>query len=347
MMGDGDIIETSIVQTGSDEKIEPSLVQTNGKALPTFEEQQDEIKRRLGVILDRHDSGECATTVGFQGSKGGKGTHYPFKRDDQVYLVFSTSHIGVPPIAPSPDFAGFRVYGTFETQVDAFTYATDFAAQDSECNVQIAKMQDWVLAVSHLDKVENVDYTTNKTEMILAQHLQGLKESEADFRNYVENPDENRLPEKSDNAPSATKNATVDNVISSEKEIYKTRLSRNMEVRGQNFAVVSYVKDKLVESTEEEFIFNVWGCFEDEEECDGWIRDVASVEVTDHAMHVVSMYSWVQPIQMENSKATIPVHYRTEELDAIMKHANQHTKDLKDFKKWCADEKIETPVLEI
>lgn len=323
---------------------------------PSTEDHKREVARRKHV-LERHRC-QSFNRKGFEtGAKSSKGVHIPFNREDQKFIVFSTSHVHMPPIA-SAENAAIRVYGAFPTLGEAYTYAREFTEADADCNVQIGKSQDWILAVDTCEKLEDENYVASKRNRILEAY-DNIFESEAErFKQYVEFPDKHRNGElkpieegcedEEEQKNEEQKNEEEKNEEEKNEDQeqtrnmkeYNCRFPRALEVREQNYAVISIIED--ANDPEREFIFIVWGCFLSEDECDGWIRDVASKHVTKYAMNVVSMYTWCRVSEMANAE-NVPVHYRAAELDSLMKHATQHGKDVDAFKEWCRDEKIQIP----
>lgn len=346
-----------------DTAVENNVTDTGAtNATQTHIKHHEEMKRRVCALQQLRDKGMSGSmSGGFEEPPNStEGVNLPFKRHDQAWIVFSTCHIGVPPLTTRVEDAGLRLYGVFATSEEANMYAHELVNSDPDCNVQIGKTHDWILAANSIGKLESVDYMHTKSQLLIVNYTEKLTRASNEFKSYTEDPDANRPPveqrNKIDEIPHACTYLHQDkehnNETQHDKEqtstkklhkIYTRRFDRNLEIRDQNLAVISIIHDN--DKSEGEFVFSVWGVFATDAECDGWIRCVASNNVCDHAMHVVSMYQWVRPAVMsdEYDDSTVPIHYRSKELNNIMQHANQHVKDISSFKKWCTENETSEP----
>ena len=345
-------ISTSNEQSNSsNESVNITESQTD-EVNKSHQEHNEEIKRRLGISLERQSMNDI-TTPGFEkGSETGEGVNIPFTRLEQQFVVFSTSHVGMAPIVSTPNQAGVRVYGVFPTSEDALEYAQEAMSLDEDCNFQIGKVKEWILAANSIEHLQDATYVHTKCQNILTQYSTQLEQSKNQFKTYMEDPDNNRPTNNEQNHASVPKNHDNSSTSSetlqpdtSEKNIYRKRFDRRLEIREQNYAVVSIIADPNDQSFE--FLFTVWGCFSSEKECDGWIREVASKINTEYAMHVVNMYEWIKPGVMKDTDDAVVTHYRNQEMDKIMKHAQRHSNDIDGFKTWCRDNDTTPPTIDI
>ncbi len=126
-------------------------------------------------------------------------------------------------------------------------------------------------------------------------------------------------------------------------------VSRVVEVRNQRYASLSVVRD--YETAEEgdpvgdEPGVIVWAAFDTEEEALKYNKVVASKELRDHDLAVVSMYEWIYPHVMGSDK--VDQLYRNEELNNIMKHARTASSRVRQFEDMCEREQIECPGMDI
>ena len=121
-------------------------------------------------------------------------------------------------------------------------------------------------------------------------------------------------------------------------------VNRMMEVRNQRYAVVSIVKD--YETAKDDPVGDepgliVWAAFDTEEEAMKYNKVIASKELRDHDLAIVSMYEWLYPHMMGSDK--VEQLYRNEELNNIMKHARTSSTRVKQFEDMCDREGIECP----
>ena len=126
-------------------------------------------------------------------------------------------------------------------------------------------------------------------------------------------------------------------------------LARGLEVRNQRYAVVSVVKDYET-ATEGDPVGDepgviVWAAFDSEEEALKYNKAVASKELRDHDLAIVSMYEWLYPHMMGSDR--VEQLYRNEELNNIMKHARTSSTRVRQFEDMCARENVDCPVMEI
>jgi len=126
-------------------------------------------------------------------------------------------------------------------------------------------------------------------------------------------------------------------------------VSRMVEVRNQRYAVVSVVNDyetnTPTNSLGEEPGVIVWAAFDTEAEALRYNKCVASKQVRDHDLAIVSMYEWLYPHMMNSDR--VEQLYRNEELNNIMRHARTSSKQVRDFEDMCEREEIDTPTLTI
>lgn len=126
-------------------------------------------------------------------------------------------------------------------------------------------------------------------------------------------------------------------------------VSRMVEVRNQRYAVVSVVCDyeTAVEGDPmgDEPGVIVWAAFESEEEALKYNKVVASKELRDHDLAIVSMYEWLYPHMMASDK--VEQMYRNEELNNIMKHSRTASTRVRQFEDMCQREGVDAPAIEL
>ena len=126
-------------------------------------------------------------------------------------------------------------------------------------------------------------------------------------------------------------------------------VSRMVEVRNQKYAVISVVNDYETGQGSnpmgEEPGIIVWAAFDTEEEAVKYNKVVASKQMRDHDLAIVSMYEWLYPHMMNSDK--VDQLYRNEELNNIMKQARISSTRVKEFEEMCEREGIECPSTEV
>lgn len=117
------------------------------------------------------------------------------------------------------------------------------------------------------------------------------------------------------------------------------QVPRVYDVRNQRYAVMSVVADYETKTDQnpvgQEPGVIVWAAFDSEEEAIKYNKVVASKELRDHDLAVVTMYEWLYPNVM--SADSVIQLYRNEELDNIMKHARTSSAHVRSFEQECED----------
>ena len=126
-------------------------------------------------------------------------------------------------------------------------------------------------------------------------------------------------------------------------------VSRVVEVRNQRYAVLSVVRDYETaaegDPTGDEPGVIVWAAFDSEEEAVKYNKAVASKELRDHDLAIVSMYEWLYPHMMNSDK--VDQLYRNEELNNIMKHNRTASTRVRQFEDMCERDNLDCPAIEL
>ena len=286
-----------------------------------FKPHHEEIKRRSQLLESTSENVNPST---FERREDGISSG-DFKRHDQNFVLFSTSHEQMSPIATDSSNPGVRIYGTFETQEDAIDHAKMITEVDS-CNIQLSKTHEWILAVSSPDKLTNEEYIKHKTDTMVRKYIAGLEVNRSEFEENVKN--------KEVNFESSDKNEEKNEVDAS---LYKnmkkaTKLPRSLEVRDQSFCVVSFLPDII--NKVPEFLFKVYTCESTQEDADRYVRNIAGDLVKDFNMDVVNTCEWLHPQScIDGSKIKNEV-FRSPELGKIMNMHKSQPEKVENFKRW-------------
>ena len=127
---------------------------------------------------------------------------------------------------------------------------------------------------------------------------------------------------------SKKKDARVEEAFANESQGKSHRIHNSLDVRGQSIAAMSFVKD---DADVPEFLFQVYACFDKEEDANTYIRNTCGDKVEDHDIDVVSTCQWIHPQNMTYENATKEV-FRSDELDRIMKNHKNQPKEVARFK---------------
>lgn len=263
----------------------------------------------------------------------------PFVNEEQMWVLFSTSHSGFAPRAKDPRYPGIRVYGCFDTQENAIEYANEVLRRvDPNCSIQLNKTHEWICACKNATNLTNADYVNKKTNTLLSVHDSQLQKSEVTFKENVrkmqqangsveplkETTDEDGPDEDNNNGKDKSTGDQESGAASGGSKM----LSRSCELSGQTFMCVSFVHD--TESPDEpEFLFKVYGCFNTLEDADRYVRNVAGERVTEYDLNVITLLKWIFPTR----DVDVLTQYRSSELTKIMRHHREQPSKVEEYHK--------------
>jgi len=250
----------------------------------------------------------------------GTGSSLPFQDSAQAIVLFSISHVGMPPLAADPKAPAVRFYGCFHDRIAAAAFAHRIVACDPSCNIQMSDTHAWVLACSNAQRCTDADYSNAKIARMLEHHasksesarLAFLARSEA-LRHAGPEPEPfttTELEPTGGDEPFQSPEAPV-----AHEGNGPSFLDASCTLAFQAVLCVAFLKDEL-EPDEPEFAFRVFRACKDELEAGGYIKAVASKHITDHSIDVVDLCSWGFP---QCNTATVQTTYRNKQLDDIMR----------------------------
>jgi hypothetical protein len=130
-------------------------------------------------------TGEINTAVDEQpshfGATTGTGTSIPYYDGAHAIVLFSISHVGMPPIALDPREPAVRFYGCFENRAMASAFAKRVAACDPTCNIQMGDTHKWILACSTAERCNDAAYADAKISRLVAHHAQATESTKDAF----------------------------------------------------------------------------------------------------------------------------------------------------------------------
>jgi len=127
----------------------------------------------INTATDEQPSHFCAAT--------GAGTSIPFYDNAHAIVLFSISHVGMPPIAADPQAPAVRFYGCFQNRALASAFARRVVACDPTCNIQMADTHRWILACATASKCTDAAYCDTKITRLLAHHATATESTKAAF----------------------------------------------------------------------------------------------------------------------------------------------------------------------
>ncbi|CAZ69748.1 hypothetical protein [Emiliania huxleyi virus 99B1] len=246
----------------------------------------------------------------------GSGSRLPFKDTKQTHVLFSISHVGVPPIATDPTNPAIRIYGTFGSAAAAAHYGKKIMTVDPTCHLGICETHSWTLAASNINYLQDPDYIKTKTEKLMKRadvensvREARFKQHQEELRNATIIKDEKPITaEKMEDATPTE--PTIEEVVDNNLPV----LTSDCIPINQSVYCISVINDDPVEDVPE-FLFYIYRTCRDEAEADGYVRNVASRNVLDHNIYVVDSGEWVFPV---TDIKFAPRTYRDKRLNDLM-----------------------------
>lgn len=321
-----------------------------------YSAHQAEIARRKSAVENECMDTDTKMYTGFSHlkfSNSDETTSKQFTDADQQYFAFNISHTGLPPLVDGND-PGIRICGIFSTLEEAQEHAHFLSSNDPDCCVLVAPMQQWVVLGSTPELLSDDTWCKEQKQRLLQKHDKEIADRDAEFANRRCQEDNNEsettmLPpdrsQVSSQSDSTSQSTQVEAADESNKRYYSQRFSRNLEIRNQNTAVVSFVRDEEG-SNPAHLMFNVWMSFDNESEANSWVRNVAGDQIIHHSLDTVDMYQWLFPQSATDEKIR-NCTYRNSEEQTIMSFASQQTSTVEGFKRFCEADGREAPTIEI
>lgn len=305
-----------------------------GKVADAFRGHHEEIKRRSTYTRgDNEESSKDCNNDAFERVE--TDVEIPLHVEDQNFVLYSVSHVQMPPIAEIASEPAIRFYGCFPTEQECIEHAAQVSALDSSCNLQMSRTHTWNLAAKSPERISDDKACREHIDLLLCKHEENL---ELNTKEFKENVEKRRGGEKDPERESQQKE------IESRQEMAATvhkneatvlrkapRLPRGGEARDQNYCVCSFLPDKLQPIPE--FAWKVYACFADTATCNTYIRNTLGLSVKDHDIDVCVLAEWLQPQNVDRSKLRSEI-WRAGELGSIMQQHKSQPGKVESFKKW-------------
>lgn len=320
------------------------------EAVPgTSTQQQMEILRRQDAAAEVRGCDEQSSFDRVEAI----GEDPPFRAADHMWVLYSLSHVGMPPMAQDPSNPAVRFYGLFESHEDANEYATELHAADPACCILLSPTHQWMVAVKSSERHNDVEYKAGKLRRIAEAHAALRKASTAEFRANVDKGQTGGqdLPTEDTAVPDDARDrrrAQYDDTWAGLQQDGKkatNRLPGSLAIEGQRHAVCCFAKDVTPEvvagEDDPEFAFMVLAAFDTEAECDRYIRNVAAERIQDQALDVITLRRWIFPEHPELEE-NVAVVYRHKELTEVMQRKKADVGEVERFKR--EQERLGRPV---
>ena len=276
----------------------------------TFQSYHEEIKRRDFMTKTEYNTKYFDNT-------DDDGEELPFHMEDQQFIVFSLSHEKFAPIPENKNSPALRIYGAFPDQESALDHCKNVQSADPNCSLLINKTHTWIVGAATPERMTDVKYVDVKRQCLLKLHERVRDKNKKEFE---ENIEERKVGDNEKPEP----NKSIPNVLDDKRKASR-KISKMAETRDQRFVAMSIIPDNTENC---EFVFQVYGCFEDEKHANRWIRNVAGFQVTEYDIDVITACEWIYPQEMRSENAQKEV-YRSTELDKIMKGYKSKPDDIK------------------
>lgn len=286
---------------------------------------RDEMKRRADL-----SRAGVPTTTNFE-KVAGLDDDAPFVNEEQSWVLFSTSHSEMAPLAKDKRFPGLRVYGCFDSAESATDYAKHILSpSDPSCSIQLNRTHEWICACKNAANLANLAYVNTKTSALIASHAVHMKEAKADFNANIvkmqQNTESVELKETTDEERPAVKGDEMHDTMKPNVKQKTKPLPKMCELSGQTFMCVSIIQDTQTPN-EPEFLFRIYGCFSTIEDADRYVRNVAGQRVTEYDINVVNLLKWIFPTQ----EVDVLTKYRASELTSIMQHHREQPAKVQEY----------------
>jgi hypothetical protein len=316
---------------------------------PTYEE----LSRRREVQSKNAFDENQEKNISFPRAEAEKGVKpLPFDIPDQRFVVYGLSHQGIPPISTEP---GVRFCGVFADNAEAVHHAERISSADPDCSMLISTTKEWVTMASSFDLLSDQKSYQDHIEQILAAYRREVKRNEHEFKDRlrpqedVENDDEKDVENdgEKDVEKDATETSSPDGGCNHSHRSCYCDYPRDLEVRNQRVAVVSFLQDLIATDSEpKQPLFILWAVFDSTDEADAWIRNHAGDRIHDVDLDTVDMYEWLFPNSATDDKMS-KVIYRNEEKQKIMDFVHGQASTVDSFKEFCKANSQAAPVIEI
>lgn len=307
----------------------------NEQAKAAFDKHHEEIQRRRNVS----EMETTATSTSFEPAKTQSLVVLPFELPEQRFVLYSVSHVCMPPIAEDCTQPGIRLYGTFASREDALDHAREVQRVDGSCNLQLSATHTWFCMAASPDRVAD--------DAACRAHVTAVLDAETARRDHANQEFEKNRSKHSGGAgadPSrqAQTAEAARRAVEAAKQMKPDgtdaaslrrapKLGRAAEVRDQSFLVASFLPDVVQDLPEP--LVRVYAAFGTEEEADVYVRNVVGEHVTDVDVYVVSACEWLHPQAIDASKIKSEV-FRATELSRIMDNHKSQPSQVEKFRAW-------------
>jgi hypothetical protein len=254
-----------------------------------------------------------------------------------AYVLLNISH---QERRPRSDRAAFRILGVFGSIEDAARHSEGLP---KDASIHLLPLRKWTPIMRREDCSDE-----EKNSQLIKLGEKHRRRTAAHAEEFAENVSKRQMGKTAD----ATKTDTLQSIATCRDDPLATPLSpvlaipRNSEVRMQHFAVVSIISDDdEPDDSKQEPAVLVWGVTETECAAKDLIKTDLADEASDVHLDVVAMYEWLYPTEVDPEQ--IAEEYRDARLDELMQHRKTESRRVASFRKKCAAEGYEAPLISL
>lgn len=313
---------------------------------PNTEFAQQECSRRMGLLEKSRNSvleqKHFTDKVPTPGEWGG---------EIPVFL-YNVAHQKRSPISLDESDPGLRIIGMFRTRDEALQIAGKMSKKSADIDYWVCFAGQWIML--HVDRItdpqqvqENIDArlvrAARRKEKNFAQ-LKIAKDEKLQSRTSYfkkERTDRMKLQKKlTDAEGEATNTDTGTSPWSQKQTLVKVpAISQTCTQVGQNFAVISVLKDDLkatrLEEKLPEPLVRIYSVFSSKKQAKEYISNTLSPHIGDFDLDIVDMYEWLYPQSVDPD--SIEEEFRDKDLTDIINHAKQEKKSTRQFRERCKE----------
>ena len=262
----------------------------------------------------------------------------PFDDPEQKFVVYNLSHRFVPPRCDEP---GVRICGIFADNAGALYHARRIAETDPDCTVLISPLKEWFVMAATIEMITDSNLCKKHIQEVRSLHHRNNERMHDEFQSRVKGESNTAAPRGRPVPPAAANTEKA-----AEHRDYHTTYMRNMELRNQTVAVVSFLSDDCLPDSGAQPLCIIWGCFDTAANADIWIRNHAGDRIQDYDLDTVDMYEWLFPLRATDNKMN-KIIYRNNEKQKIFDFQNSQASTVDTFKSFCESNSQPVPVIEI
>jgi hypothetical protein len=244
----------------------------------------------------------------------------PYVDGNQSVVLFSVSSEKMYPRCRDPSQPGLMIVGVFPDSESAVSHAASLPAVQ---NYQTQRTHTWTICFRDAFRLSDPSLCEKSLQDLIRAKEEEEKRNRREFEENVRGMKTGSVPTKAkDDYDSSKEGRDVKNL--------KPVASNTMAcIRGQTHAVVCFLLD--TETTEyPEFGIKVLRICDSQEAADRYVRNVASVHITDMDIHVVETCAWLFP-QMLLTDVVPNEQFRHEELHKVMANQKCSTSEARAF----------------